>query len=58
MWDREGNIVCLQMVSICNRQLVLFVNPLPNEIILDMTILKTFADDKLDIATIMISLFE
>ena len=34
------------------------INSLPNDKILDMTKLKAFADDKLNVATIMISLFD
>ena len=33
-------------------------NSLPNDIILDVTKLEVFVDDKLDIARMMISLFD
>ena len=37
---------------------VLLINFLPNDKILDWTKLKTFADDKLDIAKTMISVYD
>ena len=36
---------------------ILYFNPLPNGEILDKSKLKAFADDKLDIAQVMISVF-
>ena len=36
----------------------MWLNPLPNDKILDVTELKEFADDKLNIAEMMISLFD
>ena len=50
--------VCwLQLLSILTSPR-LDINPLPNEKILDMTKLKAFADDKLNVARMMIFLLD
>ena len=46
----QPNDICL-----CNSS---WFNPLPNYKILEVTKLKTFADDKLNVAKMMISLFD
>ena len=45
------------MMSECTK-VMNFVNPLPNNKILDMTKLKAFADDKLNVTKMKISLYD
>ena len=50
---------CLQKLSFWNSiKVCRLVNPLPNDKIWDVTKLKAFADDKLNVDNMMISLFD